>query len=65
VFCEVLHLYLAEGLSETPSALEPGEVLEVHWVPLAVACAQALEGPLRDAKTIIGLLRAAALRPEI
>ena len=65
VFCEVLYLYLAEGLSETPTALEPGEVLEVHWVPFAEACAQALEGPLRDAKTIIGLLRAAALRPEI
>jgi len=65
VFCEVLHLYLAEGLSETPTALEPGEVLEVHWVPLNEACAQALDGRLRDAKTIIGLLRAAALRPEI
>ena len=65
VFCEVLYLYLAEGLSNTHTALEPGEVLEVHWVPLAEACAQALDGRLRDAKTIIGLLRAAALRPEI
>ena len=65
VFCEVLYLYLAEELSETTTALEPGEVLEVHWVPLAEACAQALDGRLRDAKTIIGLLRAAALRPEI
>jgi len=65
VFCEVLYLYLAEGLSETPTALEPGELLEVHWVALSEACAQALDGRLRDAKTIIGLLRAAALRPEI
>ena len=65
VFCEVLHLYLAEGLTETPTALEAGEVLEAHWLPLEEACAWALDGRIRDAKTIIGLLRAAALRPVV
>ncbi|MGC4028883.1 MAG: NUDIX hydrolase [Steroidobacteraceae bacterium] len=60
VFAEILHLYLARDLSPCPVAREPYEVIEVHWIPLAEAIRQALQGELRDAKTIIGLLRAAA-----
>ncbi|HTC51282.1 MAG TPA: NUDIX hydrolase [Steroidobacteraceae bacterium] len=59
VFSEVIHLYLAQGLSAARSQLEDSEVLEVHWVSLRQACDQALSGEIRDSKTIIGLLRAA------
>jgi ADP-ribose pyrophosphatase len=59
VFSEVLHLYLARGLAPATASLEPSEVLEVHWVPLSEARERALNGDLQDAKTIIGVLRAA------
>lgn len=59
VFAETIHLYLAQGLSTARSQLEDSEVLEVHWVSFRQACDMALSGELRDAKSIIGLLRAA------
>jgi 8-oxo-dGTP pyrophosphatase MutT (NUDIX family) len=62
VFNEVLHLFLAEDLEPAKAALEPSEVLEVHWVPLAEATERALGGDIRDGKTALGILRAAHLR---
>jgi 8-oxo-dGTP pyrophosphatase MutT (NUDIX family) len=59
VFAEVIHLYLAQGLSSARPQLEDNEVLEVHWVGFRQACDMALSGELRDAKTTIGVLRAA------
>jgi 8-oxo-dGTP pyrophosphatase MutT (NUDIX family) len=59
VFSEIIHLYLAQGLSAARSQLEDSEVLEVHWVSFRQACDMALSGEIRDAKTIIGVLRAA------
>ena len=61
VFTEVVHLFLARGLSPTRTAPEPGECLEVHWVPRRQAVQRALDGDIEDAKTVIGLLRADAL----
>jgi len=58
VFSEVLHLFLATGLQPAPQAHEQAEVIEVHWVPFEDACRWALDGTLRDAKSVIGLLRA-------
>lgn len=60
VFDETIHLYLAQGLVQRQSSHEMHEVIEVHWVPLADAVRQAAEGELRDAKTVIGLMRAAS-----
>lgn len=60
VFAEVLHLFLARGLSAARAQPEDNEVLEVHWVSFRQACDMALSGELRDAKSIIGILRAAA-----
>jgi hypothetical protein len=40
------------------------EVFEVHWLPLLEARAQALNGELRDGKTLVGLLRAAERYPR-
>jgi ADP-ribose pyrophosphatase len=59
VFSEVIHLYLAQGLSAARSQLEDSEVLEVNWVSFRQACDMALSGELRDAKSTIGVLRAA------
>jgi len=58
VFDEVLHLFLATGLTPMQQATEDHEVIEVHWVPLADACDRALGGDIRDGKTALGLLRA-------
>lgn len=60
VFTEVIHLYLATGLSSMPSSPEDDEVLEVEWWPLDAAVRRAIDGELTDAKTIIGILRAAS-----
>jgi 8-oxo-dGTP pyrophosphatase MutT (NUDIX family) len=59
VFTEVIHVFLARGLVPCAAAPEQHEVLEVHWLPLEQALAQASDGSLRDAKTITGLLWAA------
>jgi 8-oxo-dGTP pyrophosphatase MutT (NUDIX family) len=58
VFAERLHLFLAAGLTGASAAHERSEVIEIHWVPLAQACAWALDGTIADCKTVIGLLRA-------
>jgi ADP-ribose pyrophosphatase len=60
VFAETIHLYLARGLTGGHPAHELHEVIEVHWTALDDAVRKALDGELRDAKTVIGLLRAAA-----
>jgi ADP-ribose pyrophosphatase len=63
VFTEVVHLFLARGLSQAEAAPEAGECLEVHWLPRQEAVQMALAGHLEDAKTVIAILRAdAALR---
>jgi 8-oxo-dGTP pyrophosphatase MutT (NUDIX family) len=59
VFTEVIHLYLARGLEPVAGAPEHGEVFQVEWWPMQVAVERALNGELADAKTIIGILRAA------
>lgn len=59
VFTERLHLYLATRLSAASSSHEQAEVIQVHWVALEQACAWALQGTISDAKTALGLLRAA------
>jgi ADP-ribose pyrophosphatase len=60
VFTEVIHLYLATGLSRAQAAPEADEVFQVEWWPLREAVDKALSGELTDAKTIIGILRAAS-----
>ena len=58
VFCEVIYLWLARGLSAVTQAPEEDELLEVHWVDFEEAWAMALDGRIRDGKTLAGLLRA-------
>jgi ADP-ribose pyrophosphatase len=60
VFTEVIHLYLATGLSPARAAPDAGEVFQIEWWPLSMAVERACSGELTDAKTIIGILRTAA-----
>jgi ADP-ribose pyrophosphatase len=61
-FCdEEIHLYLARGLTAVATDHQEDELMEVHWLAYADALQQALDGRLRDAKTVIGLLRARPL----
>ncbi len=60
VFTERIWLYLARGLTAVPAAAEVHECFEVHWRPLGEALAEARGGALCDAKTVVGLCRAAA-----
>lgn len=59
-FTEVIHLYLATGLEKTAGAPEADEVFQVEWWPFDQAVHSALNGEFTDAKTIIGILRAAS-----
>lgn len=56
---EVVHLFLATGLTEVAHRLEAAEVLEAHWLPLEQVMRMAQSGELRDGKTLAALLRAA------
>ena len=58
VLTEVIHLFLARDPAPAVAATEPDEVLEAFWLPRAEVMRQAHSGEIRDAKTIIGLLRA-------
>jgi 8-oxo-dGTP pyrophosphatase MutT (NUDIX family) len=61
-FNEVIHLYLATELSAADGKPDADEVFQVEWWPLEIAVERALSGELTDAKTIIGILRAASRR---
>jgi ADP-ribose pyrophosphatase len=60
VLTEVIHVFLARDLEPVPAAPEDHEVFEVEWVPLEEAVGRAARGQLDDAKTLIGLMWAAA-----
>jgi ADP-ribose pyrophosphatase len=65
ILTEIVHLYLATGLTAVNAAPEAAEVFEVKWVPLEEALEWAMNGTIEDAKTVIGLTRAQhALRAE-
>jgi len=56
-FCdEVLHLFRATRLEETPVRHDEDEVLEVKWFTLDEARRMMRGGELRDAKTLVALL---------
>ena len=61
VFTEVVHLFLATGLTRVAQGHEEHEVIEVHWKPLAEALRMAQDGSIRDGISLVGVFRAAAL----
>jgi ADP-ribose pyrophosphatase len=55
-FCtELMHLYLATGLSDTAAGGDADEELEPSWMTLADALAAIDDGRIMDAKTIAGV----------
>jgi len=59
IFDEIVYLYLARDLSLGTAEREDHEVFEVHWIPFENALDWALAGRINDAKSVIGLFRAA------
>jgi ADP-ribose pyrophosphatase len=64
VLTEVIYLYLATGLKRVPREHDAHEVIEIHWLPFGQALEWCLDGTISDAKTLIGLFRAEALRAK-
>ena len=61
-FCsERIHLYLATGLSLSPSHPDAHEFVRVRRMPLQQAIDRVMRGEIRDGKTCTGLLMAARL----
>ncbi len=54
---EKLHLFAAYDLAAGRQELEPDELLTLERLPLHEARARALDGRIRDAKTVCALLR--------
>jgi len=52
---EVIHIFLATGLTPGTQHLDHDEVLEVVEMPLDAAIARIQDGTIRDGKTIVGL----------
>jgi ADP-ribose pyrophosphatase len=59
VFDEVVHLFLATGLTRGKAEPEHYEDIEVVNLPLRKAVTMALEGQINDGKTAMALFRAA------
>ncbi len=53
---EVIHLYLATGLTAGTPARERDEFIEVVPQPLSQVLARIRDGEIRDAKTIVAIL---------
>lgn len=56
VMSERMFLFLAEDMTPGPTRLEAGEQIETQVVAWNDALAWALDGTLRDAKTLVGIL---------
>jgi ADP-ribose pyrophosphatase len=59
VFTEVIHLFLARGLTPADIAPEEHEVIHVEWRALSEVITMAHSGELRDGKSLVGIFRAA------
>jgi ADP-ribose pyrophosphatase len=59
-FCdEIIHLFLAQDLTEVTSQPEVHELFEIHRIPIETAIEQVYDGTIYDAKTMLGLTLAA------
>src|SRR5256886_5895608 len=60
---EVIHLYLATGLTAGTPARERDEFIEVEPHPLSRVLTRIRDGEIRDAKTIVAILYMAGVSP--
>jgi ADP-ribose pyrophosphatase len=58
IFTEIIHLYLAQGLTLGAAAPDADEELELQWLPLTQVIEMVLRGEWNDGKTAVALLRA-------
>ncbi|HAN95390.1 MAG: NUDIX hydrolase [Limnochordia bacterium] len=54
---EVLHLFYASGLTKGEQHLDPGEDINVRWIPLEKVEEMIDQGEINDAKTIIAVFK--------
>ncbi len=59
---EIIHIYGATGLSFGKQQLDEGEFLDVKPIPLESAFELCMNGVLRDAKTIVGIMKIRELK---
>ena len=59
---ECIYIYLAKGLKSGQQRLDADEFLNVERVPFSKALAMCLNGEITDAKTLIGILKYAAVK---
>jgi len=58
-FCdEVLHLYLAQDLTQGEATPDEGEFLTVARIPMARMVEMVMQNEIPDAKTVVGLFKA-------
>lgn len=57
---EVMMVYLVSGLDTDPLPPDSDEVIELQPLPLSELVSMAFDGRLKDAKSIVGILRAAS-----
>ncbi len=58
---EKIYIYLGRGLSKTDAHLDDGEFLSVKKMPFHDAYAMAIDGSIKDSKTVVALLKYAAV----
>jgi len=61
---EVLHLYLARGLTPTRQRLDEDEFLSVEKIPFHEALRLCMDGGIKDAKTVVSIFKYQLLRYE-
>jgi len=59
---EVIHLFLAEDLSDEPAEADEDEDIVVKRIPISTAVFMAERGEFADAKTLTGILLAAKVK---
>ena len=62
---ERIYMYMAEELSFTERELDEDEFLDVEYASFSELYRMVLSGEIRDAKTQVAILKAAALKPEL
>jgi ADP-ribose pyrophosphatase len=58
---EIMAVYLATDLTEAPLQRDSDEDIEVRPYPIDELVAMALDGRLQDAKSVVGIMRAAKI----
>ena len=61
---EIIHIYMAKGLTFGENDLDEDEFLNVERIPFDKALDMVLSGEIKDAKTQIAILKAAVMRKQ-